>query len=77
MAVRDSEAVHQPQVAAKLTEMGLDDSIPSERRASILSALDTQKRFEPAALDRLTTFAKDADLRSRRAGPPRAPSPGS
>jgi hypothetical protein len=58
MAVRDSEAVHQPKVAARLTEMGLDDSIPSERRAGILSALDTQKRFEPATLDRLTTFAK-------------------
>lgn len=59
MAVRDSEAVQQPQVAAKLMDMGLDNSIPSERRAGILSALDTQKRLEPAALDKLTTFAND------------------
>jgi hypothetical protein len=59
MAVRDSEAVHQPQVAAKLMDMGLDNTIPAERRAGILSALDTQKRLAPAALDKLTTFAND------------------
>jgi hypothetical protein len=59
MAVRDSEAVHQPQVSSKLLEMGLDPSIPSERRAGLLSALDTQKRLKPAALDQLTAFAKD------------------
>ncbi|WP_233166562.1 hypothetical protein [Archangium sp. Cb G35] len=59
MAVRDSEAVHQPQVATKLLDMGLDNAIPSERRAGILSALDTQKRLAPAALDKLTTFAND------------------
>ncbi|AKI98611.1 Hypothetical protein AA314_00238 [Archangium gephyra] len=59
MAVRDSEAVHQPQVAARLMDMGLDDKLPSERRAGILSALDTQKRLAPAALDKLTTFAND------------------
>lgn len=58
-AVRDSEAVHQPQVAARLMDMGLDASIATERRAGILSALDTQKRLAPAALDRLTTFAND------------------
>jgi hypothetical protein len=59
MAVRDSEAVHQPQVAARLMDMGLDDSLPAERRAGLLSALDTQKRLAPAALDKLTTFAND------------------
>ncbi|HEX5751234.1 MAG TPA: hypothetical protein VFZ09_33735 [Archangium sp.] len=58
-AVRDSEAVHQPQVAAKLLDMGLDNALPAERRAGILSALDTQKRLAPAALDKLTTFAND------------------
>jgi hypothetical protein len=58
-AVRDSEAVHQPQVATKLLDMGLDNAIPAERRAGILSALDTQKRLAPAALDKLTTFAND------------------
>ncbi|KFA92965.1 hypothetical protein Q664_11785 [Archangium violaceum Cb vi76] len=58
-AVRDSEAVHQPQVATKLLDMGLDNALPTERRAGILSALDTQKRLAPAALDKLTTFAND------------------
>jgi hypothetical protein len=58
-AVRDSEAVHQPQVASRLLDMGLDNSIPAQRRAGVLSALDTQKRLAPAALDKLTTFAND------------------
>lgn len=59
MAVRDSEAVHQPQVAARLLDMGQDNSLPSERRAGLLSALDTQKRLAPVALERLTTLAND------------------
>jgi hypothetical protein len=59
MALRDSEAVHHPQVAAKLMDMGLDGKLEPERRAGILSALDTQKRLEPAALERLAGFAKD------------------
>lgn len=58
-ALRDSEAVHLPQVSAQLLDLGLDDHIEAGRRAGILSALDTQKRFEPAALTRLTDFAKD------------------
>jgi hypothetical protein len=59
MAVRDSEAVHQPQVATRLMDMGLDNTLPAERRAGLLSALDTQKRLAPAALDKLTTAAND------------------
>jgi hypothetical protein len=58
-ALRDSEAVHLPQVTAQLIDAGLDDSLETERRAGLLSALDTQKRIEPAALDRLASFAKD------------------
>lgn len=57
MAVRDSEAVQLPQVSAKLLEMGLDEHIAPERRAGLLSALDTQKKLAPAALDRLSGFA--------------------
>lgn len=57
MAVRDSEAVQLPQVSAKLLEMGLDEHLAPERRAGLLSALDTQKKLAPAALDKLTTFA--------------------
>ena len=58
-AVRDSEAVHQPQVATRLMDMGLDTTLPAERRAGLISALDTQKRLAPAALDKLTTLAND------------------
>ncbi|WP_244237809.1 hypothetical protein, partial [Corallococcus llansteffanensis] len=58
-ALRDSEAVQQPQVAARLMAAGLDATLEPGRRAGILSALDTQKRLEPAALDTLTNFAKD------------------
>lgn len=58
-ALRGSEAIQLPEVAAKLMKLGLDGKIAPERRAGFLSALDTQKRLEPAALDRLTSFAKD------------------
>jgi len=59
MALRDSEAVHQPQVASRMMELGLDATLPPERRAGVLSALDSQKRLEPAALTRLSHFAND------------------
>lgn len=59
MAVRDSDAVQQPQVATRLTDLGLDNSLPAEKRAALLSALDSQKRLAPAALERLANFAKD------------------
>lgn len=59
-ALRDSEAVHQPQVASKMLELGLDATLAPERRAGVLSALDTQKRLEPAALNKLTQFANEA-----------------
>ena len=41
--------------------MSLDSTIPNERRAGLLAALDTQKHFEPAVLGRLTDLAKSAD----------------
>ncbi|MFP2963291.1 hypothetical protein ACLEPN_37425, partial [Myxococcus sp. 1LA] len=59
-ALRGSEAVHHPQVATQLLAQGMDATLDGGRRAGILSALDTQKRFEPATLGTLTTFAKDA-----------------
>jgi hypothetical protein len=58
-ALRDSEAAQQPQVAARMMDAGLDATLEPERRAGVLSALDTQKRFDPASLDRLANFAKD------------------
>ncbi|MFP2908420.1 hypothetical protein ACLESD_25875 [Pyxidicoccus sp. 3LFB2] len=59
MALRDSEAVHQPQVAARMLEQGLDLTLDGQRRAGILSALDTQKRLDTASLGTLADFAKD------------------
>jgi len=58
-ALRDSEAAQLPQVATRMMDAGLDTTLEPERRAGVLSALDTQKHFEPAALDRLANFAKD------------------
>ncbi|MBJ6759439.1 hypothetical protein JGU66_01610 [Myxococcaceae bacterium JPH2] len=57
--LKDSEAVHLPQVAARLTAMSLDASLEAERRTGLLLALETQRHFEPAVLTRLTAFAKD------------------
>ncbi|WP_213055576.1 hypothetical protein, partial [Escherichia coli] len=50
-ALRGSEAVHHAQVATQLLAQGMDATLDGGRRAGLLSALDTQKRFEPAALD--------------------------
>lgn len=60
-ALRGSEAVQLPQVAQKLTAMGLDGKISVERRAGVLAALDTQKHFEPAVIGQLSTLARDAN----------------
>ncbi len=59
MALRDSEAVHQPQVAARMLEQGMDLTLDGQRRAGILSALDTQKQLDSASLRTLADFAKD------------------
>ncbi|WZX16907.1 hypothetical protein NVS55_26245 [Myxococcus stipitatus] len=59
MALKDSEAVHLPEVARRLVEMGLDPELDSERRAGLLSSLDSQKQLSPEVLTRLTDFAKD------------------
>jgi hypothetical protein len=58
-ALKLSEAVHLPQVARQLTDMSLDERIDIERRAGLLLALETQKRFEPAVIARIADFAKD------------------
>ncbi|EPX58280.1 hypothetical protein D187_004036 [Cystobacter fuscus DSM 2262] len=58
-ALRDSEAIQLPQVAARLMDMSLDGSLEPHQRAGFLSALDTQKRLEPTALTRLANFARD------------------
>jgi len=58
-ALRNSEAIHRPQVAARLLDMSLDPTLGASHRAGFLSALDTQKRFDAAALTRLTDFARE------------------
>ncbi|SEL87639.1 hypothetical protein SAMN05444354_109146 [Stigmatella aurantiaca] len=57
--LKGSQALHRPQVAAQLLEMGLDGELELGRRAGLLAALETQHRFEPAAMDRLARFAQD------------------
>jgi hypothetical protein len=58
-ALRDTEAVHLPQVAAQLVDMGLEKRVEPERRAGILSALDTQKQLDTTAIARLGDSATD------------------
>ncbi len=57
--LRESDAVQKPQVAARLLEAGMDPKLPIERRAGLLSALDTQKHLTPDAMDRMADFARD------------------
>lgn len=57
--LRESQAIALPQVAARLTDIGLDERIPVERRAGFLDALQNVRQLEPAALERLARFAKD------------------
>ncbi|MCE9672819.1 hypothetical protein LY474_33940 [Myxococcus stipitatus] len=59
MALKDAEAVHQPEVARRILELGMDEALEPERRAGVLSALDTQRALSADTLTRLTDFAKD------------------
>ncbi|WP_141323639.1 hypothetical protein [Myxococcus sp. AB025B] len=59
MALKDSDAVHLPEVSRRILELGLDVELSPERRAGVLSALDTQKQLSPDALSKLSDFAKD------------------
>jgi hypothetical protein len=56
--LRQSQAL--PKMAAQLTALGLDEKLDLGRRAGFLDELQRMPRLEPAALDKLTTFAKDA-----------------
>jgi hypothetical protein len=56
--IRGSEAL--PRLAGQLTSLGLDESIDINRRAGFLDELQRMPRLEPAALDKLAAFAKDA-----------------
>ncbi|MBN1208063.1 MAG: hypothetical protein JXB05_24575 [Myxococcaceae bacterium] len=57
--LRQSKAIVLPRVGARLTELGLDESIEIERRAGFLDGLQHLPQLEPGALERLTRFARD------------------
>ncbi|OJT17301.1 hypothetical protein BO221_45075 [Archangium sp. Cb G35] len=56
--LRGSKAL--PKMASRLTELGLDEKLDLGRRAGFLDELQRMPRLEPAALDKLATFAQDA-----------------
>lgn len=58
--LRGSKALTLPKVAAQLTSLGLDEKLDLGRRAGFLDELQRMPRLEPAALERLSEFAKDA-----------------
>lgn len=58
--LRGSEALRLPGISAKLVSLGLDEKIDQGRRAGFLDELQRLPRLEPAQLERLTHFAKDA-----------------
>jgi len=57
--LRGSQALVLPKVAAQLTSLGLDERMDLGRRAGFLDELQRMPKLEPAALERLTQFAKD------------------
>jgi hypothetical protein len=56
-AVRETEAVRAPAVVDRLVTMAESHQDPGHQ-GTALTALETQHRFEPAMLERLTTLAK-------------------
>lgn len=56
--LRQSPAL--PKLTTQLTELGLDEKLDLGRRAGFLDELQHMPRLEPAALDKLAHFAKDA-----------------
>lgn len=57
--LRGSPALKRPAVAARLTSLGLDDSIDMGRRAGFLDELQHLERLEAPVLADLARFAKD------------------
>jgi hypothetical protein len=60
-AVRETEAVRSPGVVDRLATMAESHQDPGHQ-ANALMTLETQHRFEPAMLERLTTLAKKDTL---------------
>ncbi|ATB30917.1 hypothetical protein [Melittangium boletus] len=58
--VRGAPALLQPRVVERVMDLGLDEKMDLGRRAGFLDSLQKLPRLEPAQLDRLTHFAKDA-----------------
>ncbi len=63
-ALKNAPAVHQPQVAEGLLQMGEDPATPLAHRSSALDALETQKRLSPANIRRLKSLALDVSTDS-------------
>jgi hypothetical protein len=59
--LRNSEAVKDPRVAARLFSMA-ESHVDPGHQAQALIALETQERFDAAAMDRLATMAKKDTL---------------
>lgn len=60
-AVRETEAVRSPAVVDRLVTMAESHQDPGHQ-GNALMALETQHRFEPAMLERLTTLARKDTL---------------
>ncbi|ATB36600.1 hypothetical protein CYFUS_002015 [Cystobacter fuscus] len=58
--VRGAPALLKPRVVEQLMTLGLDEKLDLGRRAGFLDGLQKLPRLEPAQLERLTHFAKDA-----------------
>ncbi|WNG21915.1 hypothetical protein F0U63_09705 [Cystobacter fuscus] len=58
--VRGAPALLKPRVVEQLMTLGLDEKLDLGRRAGFLDGLQKLPRLEPAQLERLSHFAKDA-----------------
>lgn len=58
-ALKQSQAVHKPEIADKLVGLSLDEKAPLETRKSALIALETQHTLSASARSRLHGLAMD------------------
>ena len=58
-AIKQSEAAHHASVPPKLLSLAEQAGAPSELRAAALSALETQRRLDDSAMQRLRRIALD------------------
>jgi hypothetical protein len=63
-AVKATAAVHRPEVVEGILRLGEDKGATLMQRGAAMDALETQKRFSPATLQRMKTIALDESLDS-------------